>query len=170
MLLICAALAAELNVAKALRAKKGVQFVATWLGSYRTIFTLTKYLTEHPDVDELLFVGVCGWMQEKYALVQVANVLNAHTGKEIILPIAQKKAPLVTMLSSETPIHDPVQMQGQHYVDMESRGVALVAEQFRISCTILRVPIDEIGTESCTTFDRTGAIEQMRSICREICV
>jgi hypothetical protein len=29
MLLICAALAAELNVAKALRAKKGVQFVAT---------------------------------------------------------------------------------------------------------------------------------------------
>jgi len=103
-------------------------------------------------------------MQEKHALVQVANVLNAHTGKEIILPIAQKKAPLVTMLSSETPIHDPSQMQGQHYVDMESRGVALVAEQFRVPCTILRVPIDEIGTETCTTFDRAGAIEEMRRV------
>jgi nucleoside phosphorylase len=107
---------------------------------------------------------VCGWCGEKKDLVQVANVLNAHTGKEIILPIAQKKAPLVTMLSSEIPIHDPVQMQGQYYVDMESRGVALVTEQFRLPCTILRVPIDEIGTESCSTFDRGGAIEEMRRV------
>lgn len=93
-------------------------------------------------------------MHEKHDLVQVANVINAHTGKEIILPIIEKRAPLVTMLSSEAPIHDSAQMQGQHYVDMESRGVVLVAEQFRKPCTILRVPIDEIGTESCETFDR----------------
>ena len=105
---------------------------------------MSEFLVHHPDVSDILFVGVCGWMNKKYDLVQVANVINAHTGKEIIVPIAQKKAPLVTMLSSETPIHEPAQMQGQHYVDMESRGVALVAEQFRKPCTILRVPIDEI--------------------------
>ena len=101
-------------------------------------------------------------MNEKHDLVQVANVINAHTGKEIIVPVHQKKAPLVTMLSSEIPIHDAVQMHGHHYVDMESRGVALVAEQFRKPCTILRVPIDEVGTERCETFDRGGAIEEMR--------
>lgn len=162
MQLICAALPAELKVAKELRAKKGVRFLSTWLGSYRTILTMTDFLVQHPDVREILFVGVCWRMTEKKELVQVANVINAHTGKEIILPIHEKKAPLVTMLSSEAPIHEPAQMQGQHYVDMESRWVALVAEQFRKSCTILRVPIDEIGSVSCEIFDRGGAIEEMR--------
>jgi len=129
---------------------------------------MTEFLVQHPDVGDILFVGVCGWMHKKHDLVQVANVINAHTGKEIILPIIEKRAPLVTMLSSEAPIHDPASMQGQHYVDMESRGVALVAEQFRKPCTILRVPIDEIGSVSCTTFDRVGAIEQMRRVLDEI--
>jgi purine-nucleoside phosphorylase len=168
MQLICAALPAELKVAKELRAKKGVQFLCTWLGSYRTILTITEFLVQHHDVSDILFVGVCGWINEKHDLVQVANVINAHTGKEIILPIIEKRAPLVTMLSSEAPIHDGLSMQGHHYVDMESRGVALVAEQFRKSCTILRVPIDEIGTESCETFDRVGAIEQMRSVMEKL--
>lgn len=164
MQLICAALPAELKVAKELRAKKGVYFLCTWLGSYRTILTMSQYLVQHSDVTQVLFVGVCGWTHEKKELVQVANVINAHTGKEIILPVYEKKAPLVTMLSSEMPIHDPTQMQGQHYVDMESRGVSLVAEQFRIPTTILRVPIDEIGSVSCKTFDRVWAIEEMKSV------
>lgn len=167
MQLICAALPAELKVAKELWAKKWVHFLCTWMGSYRTILTMTEFLVQHPDVSEILFVGVCGWINEKHDLVQVANVVNAHTGKEIIVPIAHKKAPLVTMLSSEKPIHDAVQMQGHYYVDMESRGVALVSEQFRKPCTIIRVPIDEIGSVSCTTFDRGGAIEQMRSVLRQ---
>lgn len=82
---------------------------------------MTEFLVQHPDVSDILFVGVCGWMHKKHDLVQVANVINAHTGKEIILPITEKRSPLVTMLSSEAPIHEPAQMQGQHYVDMESR-------------------------------------------------
>lgn len=168
MQLICAALPAELKVAKELRAKKWVQFLCTWLGSYRTILTMTEFLVKHPDVSDILFVGVCGWIWDIKELVQVANVINAHTGKEIILPIAEKKAPLVTMLSSEAPIHDPASMQGQYYVDMESRWVALVAEKFRKPCTILRVPIDEIGSESCETFDRGGAIEQMRRVLKNL--
>ena len=95
-------------------------------------------------------------------------MINAHTGKEIILPIVGKRAPLVTMLSREEPIHDPAQMQGQNYVDMESRGVALVAEQFRMPCTILRVPIDEIGSVNCEIFDRGGAIEEMRRVLKHL--
>lgn len=165
MQLICAALPAELNIAKELRAKKGRQFLCTWLWNYKTIYTLTKYLTEHPNVTEVLFVGVCWWYGEKRDLIQVANVINAHTGKEIILPVNKHYASLVTMLSSEMPIHNPEQMLGYHYVDMESRGVALVAEQFRVPCTILRIPIDEIGTKTCSTFDRGGAIEEMRRVC-----
>lgn len=164
MLLICAALAAELKVAKACRTKKGVQFLCTWVGNYRTIFSLTNYLSTRPEVDEVLFVGVCGWHETKQEIVQVANVINAHTGKEIILPIYKQYAPLVTVLSSETPIHNIDQMWPYHFVDMESRWVALVTEQFRVPCTILRIPIDEIGTESCTTFDRAGAIEEMRRV------
>lgn len=168
MQLICAALSAEFKVAKELRAKKWVQFLCTWLGNYRTILTMTEFLVQHPDVSDILFVGVCGWMNEKHDLIQVANVINAHTGKEIILPIIEKRAPLVTMLSSEAPIHDSAHMKGQYYVDMESRWVALVAEKFRKPCTILRVPIDEIGSESCETFDRGGAIEQMRRVLKNL--
>lgn len=164
MHLICAALPAELKVAKELRAKKWVQFLCTWLGSYRTILTMTDFLVQHPDVSEIRFVGVCWRMTDKKELVQVANVINAHTGKEIILPIHEKKAPLVTMLSSETPVHNLAQMQWHHYVDMESRGVALVAEQFRIPTTILRVPIDEIGSVNCEVFDREDAVIEMRRV------
>lgn len=164
MLLICAALPAELKVAKELRTKKGRQFLCTWLGNYKTIYTLTTFLAEHPDVTEVLFVGVCGWSGAKKDLVQVANVINMHTGKEIILPIYQNIAPLVTMLSSEVAVHDSALMQDHNYVDMESRWVAMVTEQLRLPCTILRVPIDEIGTESCTMFDRVGAIDEMKRV------
>lgn len=164
MLLICAALPAELKVAKELRAKKGRQFLCTWMGNYQTIYTLTNYLAEHHEVDELLFVGVCGRVQTNESLVQVANVINATTQKEIVLPVHRTYAPLVTMLSSEVAIHTPEQMGNYQYVDMESRWVALVAEKSRLPCTILRIPIDEIWSVACTTFDRTRAIEEMKNV------
>lgn len=162
MKLVCAALAAELHIAKQLRSWKDLCFLATGMWNYKTIYTLTQYLSHHNDITEIIFVGICGRTEHYQGIIQIANIINAHTHKEIIIPISKKIAPLVTIISSEIPIHDRSLMQGKHYVDMESRGVAVVATQLKIPTTILRIPVDEIGSISCQTMDYKKALEQMK--------
>ena len=134
------------------------------MGSAQTIFTLTKYLVEYPDVDELLFFGICGYVGEKKALVQVASTSHATQKKEYIIPATKILAPLVSMWTSDMPVHDRTRLEevGKEYVDMESWGVAMVADRFKLACTILRVPYDEVGSISCETFDKEDAVRCMQ--------
>ncbi|MDR0370138.1 MAG: hypothetical protein LBH96_06735 [Candidatus Peribacteria bacterium] len=68
--------------------------------------------------------------------------------KETIVPISLSFAPLKKIISSEIPIDDEMMISHwkdeEIYVDMESYGIELVAQQFRYPRLILKVPIDRV--------------------------
>ncbi|MDR0859939.1 MAG: hypothetical protein LBO09_02955 [Candidatus Peribacteria bacterium] len=106
-------------------------------------------------------------------------------GKEAIIPIFLKFAPLGKVISSEvvvdtremlknssffTPCEGsrPTQQQvaledgGATYIDMESRGIELVAQHFQLPRLLVKVPVDEVGEET-KQFDRGVALEKLRN-------
>lgn len=165
MRLIAAALPWELKIAKEYwGSSKDVLYLCTWMGSAQTIFSLTASIVSRPEISEIVFFGICGYVWEVPALVQIANTQHTSAKKEYILPQQTLYAPLVTILTSDMPLHDPMILLKwwYRYVDMESWGVALVADKLQLPCTILRVPYDEVGTIDCEHFDKHAAMEKMR--------
>lgn len=132
---------------------------------HQTIFSLTQALAQNPEISEIIFFGICGHLSSTENIVQVANVHHTSHTKEFILPVHTQYAPLVTMLTSDTPVHAVEKMQVWNmkytYVDMESRWVAFVADKVWIPCSILRVPYDEISTIDCETFNKNDAFNVM---------
>ncbi len=170
MRLIASALPAELRVAKEIFEKKQTFFLHTWMWNYKTIYSLMNFLEAHSDVTEVIFVGICGrcvgeeWTnKDKELCIQIANVVNAHTGKEIIVPVVKPLAPLKTILSSEAPVHSLVDMKWHAYVDMESWWVAFVCEKKSLPLTICRVPFDEVGTTDCQVVSYEEALDTLKT-------
>lgn len=167
--LIATALSPEMKVVKQCFGKQhDTDYLVTGMGNYQTIMTLTEHIMREGSPTEILFDGICGWSSERQSLVQVARVVNAYTGKENIRPVSKTVAPLVSVVSGESPFSSLAEMRDCHYADMESRWVAMVADRFQIPCTIWRVPIDEIGTSRCETFDREDALRQFAESIGEV--
>lgn len=170
MRLIAAALPAELRVAKMVFDKKDTTFLHTWMWNYQTIYSLMNYLETNVDIQEIVFIGICGWTGEKNRIIQVANVINAHTWKEIILPLVQTYAPLKTILSSEVPIHSVADMNWHEYVDMESRWAALVCERKSLPLSVFRVPFDEVWSITCQAVDYQEALYTLQLWLDSLCM
>lgn len=164
MRLVASALSQELRVAKKVFSHKKTFFRSTWIGNYNALLTLTWLIENNPDLKEIFFVGICGWSDINEPVIQGARVINAHTWKEIIVPVHKKLAPLHSIVSSEVPIHDVEWLKWEHFVDMESWWVALVAQKYQLPLTILRVPIDEVGTVWCETVNYQEALTKMEAV------
>lgn len=154
ILIVCAT-SHELRVVKQELQKCDVHavscsFFCCGIGMYAAVHALTKKLTLEP-ADFVLNIGICGYNGQDVKnyvptmFVQVARTVNAYTHKELLPPPYLVLWSLVSLLCSETPVHDPLEMQGESYVDMESRAIEYVCQQFRIPRLLLKVPFDDVS-------------------------
>lgn len=168
-LLICAATPWELKTVKTeiknlnLKQNLNIHYLCTGIGNYETIFSLTKFLTEQKESDFFLVnIGICGYWnlgEEADHLIQVGRIKNYSTGKELLPPLPIRFAPIKTIRSSETVLTE-IKLQEEWFVDMESRGVELVADKFRLPRLFLKVPFDRVWEET-KNFDREKACKML---------
>lgn len=169
-LLICCATPWELKTVKTeiknlnLKQNLKLHYLCTGIANYETIFSLTKFLTEQEDSDFLLVnIGICGyWNQGEKPenLIQIGRIKNHSTGKELLPPLPINFAPIKSIRSSETVLTEAISEENEGFVDMESRGIELVADKFRLSRLFLKVPFDRIWEET-KNFDREGACKML---------
>lgn len=178
-LLICAATQQELKTIKAsikalhLKISLPLEYFCTWIGNHWTIYNLTTFLCEHRDEEFFIVnIGVCGYyfpLSERTSfvwekIIQWAVLEHLSLKKETIVPISLSFAPLKKIISSEIPIDDEMMISHwkdeEIYVDMESYGIELVAQQFRYPRLILKVPIDRVWEET-KQFNIKEALEQL---------
>ena len=95
-----------------------IDFLASWMWNYDTIFNLTKYLEEN-RVNFIVNIWVCGYKKEKQDLIQVARIFNIWNKKENLVPVFFKFASLKSIACSEKPIFDSNDIWEESYVDME---------------------------------------------------
>lgn len=163
-LLICAATPWELKTVKTqiknlnLKQKLNIHYLCTGIGSYETIFSLTTFLTEHKESDFFLVnIGICGYWnkgEQPEKLIQIGRIKNLHTEKELLPPLPFQFAKIASIWSSEKPLLEGIDENG--FVDMESRGIELVADKFRIPRLFLKVPFDRVWEET-KSFDKEKA-------------
>ena len=171
-ILICCATSKELKVVKEaiknlnIKQKLPLEYLCTGIGNHSTIFSLTKFLTEH--FNEKYFViniGVCGYTQEQLPVIQWGIIQHLSIVKETIIPIFLHLVPIKKLVSSET-IVDNIDMlkkfkEDELFVEMESWWIELVAQEFQLPRLFLKVPIDKIGEET-KQFDYEWALEKLR--------
>jgi nucleoside phosphorylase len=173
-LLLCSATPNELKVVKEeikkldLKTRLPIVYLCTGIGNHETIFQLTKFLMEHQD--ETFFIvniGVCGYTGAlPPKAIQASIVAHIDTRKESIIPIFLQIAPLGKVVSSEIVIDDKkvlkLQANEEIFVDMESRGIELVAQHFLFPRLMVKVPVDNIGEET-KYFNREKALEMLKN-------
>lgn len=140
-----------------------IHYLCTGIGNYKTIFTLTQFLTQHQASDFfLLNIGVCGYMSQSTPppCIQIGRTKNLHTQKELLPPLALQYAPIASIYCSEVPVVERPYPEKEGFVDMESWAVEVVAEQFKIPRLLLKVPIDKVG-KATIDFDKNFAIAQL---------
>ena len=171
-ILICCATPRELKVVKEeikklnLKQQLPLEYLCTGIGNHKTIFSLTKFLSEHREEKYFIVnIGVCGYVKEKIPLIQGGIVKHLSIEKETIVPIFLQLAPIKKLISSEIVVDDVRMLGGleeeECFVEMESRGIELVAQEFQFPRLFLKVPIDRIGEET-KKFDVEWALEQLR--------
>ena len=164
-ILVVAAMPDELKVIKEwiksaqLKMNLDIDYLCCGIWNYETISSLENYLTKNPKPTFIWNVGICGYWnskgEEKSEPVQIANIINIHTEKEMIVPPFLQIAPLKTCFSSENVILEKPGFQkkiwtinDEMYFDMESRGIEFIASKYKYPRLILKVPFDYIGNES----------------------
>ncbi len=169
-LLICCATPWELKTVKTeikklnLKQNLKLHYLCTGIGNYETVFSLTKFLTEQEDSDFFLVnIGICGyWNQGEKPehLIQIWRIKNRWTRKELLPPLPISFAPIKSIRSSETVLTEAISEENEGFVDMESRGIELVADKFRLPRLFLKVPFDRIWEET-KNFDREKACKML---------
>ena len=123
---------------------------------------MTKFLTEQEDSDFFLVnIGICGYWnhgKQPEKLIQIGRIKNRTTEKELLPPLPIRFAKIESVRSSEKPILEGKGAYG--FGEMESRGIELVADKFRLPRLFLKVPFDRVGEET-ETFDREKACQML---------
>jgi nucleoside phosphorylase len=186
-ILVCCATSGELKAVKEeikklnLKTSLPITYLCTGIGNHETIFQLTKFLLEHSAEQFFIVnIGVCGYFYpERHTsnppcpplgkgVIQAATVEHLTIKKETIIPIFVQVAPLGKLVSSDRIVDTPELLPSILsddpilYIDMESRGIELVAQHFLFPRLLLKVPVDRIGEET-KQFDREKALELMKS-------
>ncbi|MFA5917613.1 MAG: hypothetical protein WC850_05270 [Candidatus Gracilibacteria bacterium] len=165
-ILFTSALKEELNpikeIIKNLKIKSKIGFLVSEIGNYKTIFNLTKYLSEK-SYDFIVNIGICGYI-DKNKPFQVAKIFNISNNKEFIIPIGFKFLNLESIACSEKIIFDTKELQDEKYVDMESYGFEFVCDKFKIPRIILKIPYDSIGTTETTNYNKNKLTEKIKQI------
>lgn len=176
LFLVCCATSWELKTVKTqikalnLKSNLKISYLCTGIGNYETIYTLTKFLTEHAESDFFLVnIGIC-WhtcLQTPPKAIQIWRIKNLTTQKELLPPLPKELLPplpivfeqIASIRSSETVMTEQI-IEENSFVDMESRGIELVCDKFRIPRLFLKVPFDKIWIET-QNFDKEKALEML---------
>ena len=166
--LVCCATSWELKTVKTqikalnLKSNLKISYLCTGIGNYETIYSLTKFLTEHAESDFFLInIGIC-WhtcLQTPPKAIQIWRIKNPTTQKELLPPLPIVFDQIASIRSSETVMTEQI-IEENSFVDMESRGIELVCDKFRIPRLFLKVPFDRIWTET-KNFDKEKALEML---------
>ena len=133
-----------------LKTKLQIDYLCTGMGNYAMIFALTKYLTQHAQEEFFLVnIWVCGYYTSSIPpkLLQVWRIKNLATSKELVPPLPFLCGEVASIYSSEVPM-TRWNIDWEGFVDMESWGFELVADQFRFPRLLLKVPYDKVGEET----------------------
>ena len=166
--LVCCSTSWELKTVKAqikalnLKSNLKISYLCTGIGNYETIYSLTKFLTEHAESDFFLVnIGIC-WhtcLQTPPKAIQIWRIKNLTTQKELLPPLPILFEQIASIRSSETVMTEQI-IEENSFVDMESRGIELVCDKFRISRIFLKIPFDKVWTET-KNFDKEKALEML---------
>ena len=138
-----------------LKANLNIDYLCCGIWNYETISSLEHYLTENNEPTFIWNIWICGYRnpknEKKSDPIQVSNVINIHTEKEMIVPPFLQIAPMRTCFSGENIIYKKPEFKkgiwtidDEMYFDMESRGIEFIASKYKYPCLILKVPFDFI--------------------------
>jgi len=136
-----------------------IEYLCLWIWNYDTIYSLVDNVKNSTEPIFIRNIWICWYRNSENKKIiepiQVANVINIHTEKELIVPPFVQIAPLKTCFSSEHIIYEKPLLKNdisdecnECYFDMESRGVEFVALKYKYPCLILKVPFDFIWEET----------------------
>lgn len=159
-ILVVAAMPSELKAIKEwiksanLKVNLDIDYLCCGVWNYETISSLENYLIKNSEPVFVWNIWICGywnsWNKIKSEPIQIANITNVHTGKEMIIPPFLQIAPLKNCFCSENVILKKPEMWSKNdemYFDMESWWIEFVASKHKSPCLILKVPFDFIGSE-----------------------
>ncbi len=165
-ILFTSALKEELNpikeIIKNIKIKSKIDFLVSEIWNYKTIYNLTKHLSEN-NYDFIVNIWICGYIDTDKPF-QVAKILNISNNKEVIIPIPFEFLNLESIACSEKIIYDTKELQYEKYVDMESYWFEFVCDKFKIPRIILKIPYDSIWTTETTNYDKNKLIEKIKQI------
>lgn len=155
-ILFTSALKQELTLVKEriknLKVKSKIDFLVSEIWNYKTIFNLTKFLSEN-KYDFVVNIWIC-WHLKENSPFQVARIINIWTNKELVPPIPFKFLKLESIACSDKIIYDEKEINNEKYVDMESYWFEFVCDKFKVPRIILKVPFDKIWSKETTNFDK----------------
>lgn len=139
-----------------IRSNLDIEYLCLWIWNYDTIYSLVDNVKNSTEPIFILNIWICWYRNSENKKIiepiQVANVINIHTEKELIVPPFVQIAPLKTCFSSEHIIYKKPSLKNsisdECYFDMESRGVEFVALKCKYPSLILKVPFDFIWEET----------------------
>ncbi|MBS9775154.1 hypothetical protein KGV52_00410 [Candidatus Gracilibacteria bacterium] len=137
-----------------------ILYLSTGMGNYKMILELTKFLEQHTQIDFLLNIGVCGKKQMEKKYLNIARIVNIYTKKELIVPQLLGYKNMNSIVCSERIVTNSDVLEDEHFVDMESYGFEMVAENYKLPRAIFKVPVDEIGEET-KNFDFKNALKKL---------
>lgn len=138
-----------------LKANLNIDYLCCGIWNYETISSLEHYLTENNEPTFIWNIWICGYRnpknEKKSDPIQVSNVINIHTEKEMIVPPFLQIAPMRTCFSGENIIYKKPEFKkeiwtidDEMYFDMESWWVEFIAAKYKYPRLLLKVPFDFI--------------------------
>ena len=152
--LVCCATSWELKTVKTqikalnLKSNLKISYLCTGIGNYETIYSLVN-------------IGIC-WHtcpQTPPKAIQIWRIKNLTTQKELLPPLPILLEQIASIRSSETVMNEQI-IEENSFVDMESRGIELICDKFRIPRLFLKIPFDKIWIET-QNFDKEKALEML---------
>lgn len=120
-----------------------IDYILLWIGNNETIFNLTKKL-ENSSYDFVINIWICWYKNSNNWVIQIGNINNYSTKKELISPISIIFSEIKTILCSDIYIKDIQDKEEFEFFDMESYGFEYVMVKYDIPRIILKMPADKI--------------------------
>ncbi len=167
-ILITAAMPSELKSIKEwiksanIKSSINVDYLCTWVWNYETIFSLENYLSRLEEKIFVLNIWICWYWnysdERKHDIIQVSNIINMYSKKEIIVPPYLQLEHMKTCISSEEVIYERIEnleflKNNELYFDMESWWIWLTCSKHKLPFIILKQPFDFIGDETKSLFN-----------------
>lgn len=135
-----------------LKVNLDIDYLCCGIWNYETISSLENYLTKNSEPVFIRNIWVCWYWNNKNEIksepIQVADIKNVHTKKEVVVPPFLQIAPFRNCFCSENVILEKPEIWNKNdeiYFDMESRWIEFIASKYKYPRLILKIPFDFIG-------------------------